>query len=90
MNNIKEIVFETPNSRAPNCVRIIQHNYQNKVYSAGIFHDKTFLALKKRLEFYKIKVRNETNSSVYDDIIKKLHSQKAVTKKLKTKNKKRR
>ncbi len=64
MNNIKEIVFETPSSRSPNFVKIIQNNYQNELYSAGTLDDKTLLALKKRLEFYKIKVR--------DDLIYKL------------------
>jgi hypothetical protein len=64
MNNIKEILFETPSSRSPNFVRIIQNNYQNELYSAGTLDDKTLLALKKRLEFYKIKVQ--------DDLIYKL------------------
>lgn len=64
MNNIKEIVLEVPSPRSPNCVRIIQNNYQNELYSAGTLDDKILLALKKRLEFYKIKVR--------DDLIYKL------------------
>lgn len=64
MNNIKEIVLEVPGTRSPNFVRIIQNDYQNELYSAGTLDDKTLLALKKRLEFYKIKVR--------DDLIYKL------------------
>ncbi len=58
IDDIKEIVFETQ-GKMPNCLRIITKDFRNKLYPAGTLNDKKWLALKNKLESYKIKVRNE-------------------------------
>jgi hypothetical protein len=58
ITDIKEIVFESP-VEMPNCLRVITKDFKNKLYPAGTLRDKTWLALKDKLETYKIKVRNE-------------------------------
>ncbi|MEX6690088.1 hypothetical protein QTN47_21445 [Danxiaibacter flavus] len=58
ISEIKEIVFETQ-GKMPNCLRIITKDFRNKLYPAGTLSDKTWLALKDKLETYHIKVRNE-------------------------------
>jgi len=56
--DIKEIVFETQ-GKMPNYLRIITKDFRNKLYPAGTLSDKNWLALKDKLESYKITVRNE-------------------------------
>ena len=58
LKEIKEIVFET-RYNMPNCLRIITYDFKNKLYPAGTLRDKTWIALKERLESHGIKVRNE-------------------------------
>lgn len=58
ISDVKEVVFETQ-GKLPNSLRVITKNFQNKLYPAGTLSDKTWLALKYKLEKYKIKVRNE-------------------------------
>jgi hypothetical protein len=57
--DIQEIVFETQ-VKKPNCLRIITKDFRNKLYPAGTLRDKTWLALKDKLETYNITVRNES------------------------------
>ena len=56
--DIKEIVFETQ-GKMPNCLRVITKDFRNKLYPAGTLRDQNWLALKDKLETYKVKVRNE-------------------------------
>ena len=56
--DLNEIVFETQ-GKMPNCLRIITKDFRNKLYPAGTLRDKNWLALKDKLESYKITVRNE-------------------------------
>ncbi len=56
--DIKEVVFETQ-GKMPNCLRIITNDFRNKFYPAGTLRDKTWLALKYKLESHSIIVRNE-------------------------------
>lgn len=56
--DIKEVVFETQ-GKMPNCLRVITKDFRNKLYPAGTLRGKTWLALKDKLETYKITVRNE-------------------------------
>lgn len=58
LKDIKEVVFETQ-GKMPNCLRVITKDFKNKLYPAGTLRDKTWLALKDKLESYDIKVRNE-------------------------------
>jgi hypothetical protein len=58
ITDIKEVVFETQ-GKMPNCLRVITKSFKNKLYPAGTLRDKTWLALKDKLESYNIKVRNE-------------------------------
>ncbi|MFD2918604.1 hypothetical protein ACFS6H_02710 [Terrimonas rubra] len=58
ITDIKEIVFETQ-GKMPNCLRVITKDFRNKLYPAGTLRDNTWLALKEKLETYKIRVRNE-------------------------------
>ena len=58
LSDIKEIIFESP-GKAPNSLRIITKDFRNKLYLAGTLSDKTWLALKEKLEAHKIKIRNE-------------------------------
>lgn len=58
LNEIKEIVFETRHNM-PNCLRIITNDFKTKLYPAGTLRDRTWLALKERLESHDISVRNE-------------------------------
>lgn len=58
INDIKEVVFETQ-GKMPNCLRVITKSFKNKLYPAGTLRDKTWFALKDKLESYNIKVRNE-------------------------------
>lgn len=56
--DIKEIVFETQ-GKMPNCLRVITNDFRNKLYPAGTLSNKTWIALKEKLESYQIQVRNE-------------------------------
>ncbi|MCX6180729.1 MAG: hypothetical protein NT150_02210 [Bacteroidetes bacterium] len=58
LENIKEVIFETADKR-PNCLRIITHDYKNKLFLAATLRDKTWLQMKTQLEAKGIKVRNE-------------------------------
>ncbi len=58
LNEIEEIVFEQQGKR-PNSLRVITKNYKSKLYPAGTLSIQTWLDLKKKLETFKIKVRNE-------------------------------
>ncbi len=58
ITEIKEVVFETQ-GKMPNCLRVITKNFKNKLYPAGTLRDKTWLALKDKLESFDITVRNE-------------------------------
>ena len=58
ISDIREIVFETQ-GKMPNCLRIITKDFRNKIYTAGTLRDKNWLALKAKLDGYKIKVSIE-------------------------------
>ena len=58
IKDIKEVVFETQ-GKMPNCLRVITKDFRNKLYPAGTLRDNNWIALKDKLEGYKIKVRNE-------------------------------
>ncbi len=58
LNEIMEVVFETQGN-APNCLKVINKNYKNKLYPAGTLRDKSWLELQDKLELHNIKVRNE-------------------------------
>lgn len=58
VHDIQEIVFETQ-GKMPNCLRVITKDFRNKLYPAGTLRNKTWLALKDKLESHNIKVRNE-------------------------------
>jgi hypothetical protein len=58
LSEIKEIVFET-RGRMPNCLRVITNDFRNKLYLAATLSDKTWFALKDKLENNNITVRNE-------------------------------
>lgn len=57
--DIEEIVFER-RGKMPNCLRVITKDFSNKLYPAGTLNNKTWLALKSKLETYGIIVRNES------------------------------
>lgn len=59
LSEIKEVTFESPGIKSPNCLRIISSDYQSKLYHAGTLQDKTWIQLKKQLEQRNIPVRNE-------------------------------
>ena len=59
LGNIKEVVFECPNSKQANTMRIITRDFRNKTYHAGTLSDKTWLDLKEKLEMKGAVVRNE-------------------------------
>ncbi|QHT71394.1 hypothetical protein GXP67_34420 [Rhodocytophaga rosea] len=56
--DIHEIVFET-RGNLPNCLRMITKDFRTALYPAGTLRDKTWLALKAKLETHNIPVRNE-------------------------------
>jgi hypothetical protein len=56
--DIKEVVFETQ-GQLPNCMRVITNDYRSSLYGAGTLRDKTWLELKRQLEFSGVAVRNE-------------------------------
>lgn len=56
--DIEEIVFERK-GKLPNCLRVITNDFSNNLYPAGTLNNKTWLALKSKLETYGITVRNE-------------------------------
>lgn len=58
LKDVKEIVFETQ-GKQPNCLRVITKDFRNKLYPAGTLRDRTWLALKDKLEQQGIQVRNE-------------------------------
>lgn len=58
LSDIKEIVFEQQ-GKMPNCLRVITNDFKSKLYPAATLRDKTWLALKDRLEHPGVKVRNE-------------------------------
>ena len=58
LGDIKEIVFET-HSKAPISLRLINKNFQTKVYPASTLHDKHWLELMDRLQEKGVVVRNE-------------------------------
>lgn len=58
ISEIEEIVFESQ-GKQPNCLRVIEKNYKNKLYPGGTLRDKKWLELKDNLEKKGVKVRNE-------------------------------
>ncbi|RZJ86412.1 MAG: hypothetical protein EOO20_18355 [Chryseobacterium sp.] len=56
--DISEVVFET-RSKFPNCLRVIDVEFGNKLYPAGTLRDKTWLRLQDKLRAHNIPVRNE-------------------------------
>lgn len=54
----QEIVFETQ-GKMPNNLRVITKDFRTKLFRAGTLTDKTWLALKDRLESKNITVSNE-------------------------------
>ena len=64
MEDIREIVFEQI-GRSPNGLRVITKDFKSRLYFAGTLRDKTWFALKARLEELGVKVRNEALSDLY-------------------------
>jgi hypothetical protein len=58
ITDIKEIIFSTT-GKNPNCLTIITKDFKKGFYPAATLWDKTWLALKDKLEAYSIEVRNE-------------------------------
>lgn len=58
LNNIYEVIIETPYRRSTS-LRIIDNDFNSKIYAADSLSDKTWRALIQEFVFRKIRVRNE-------------------------------
>ncbi|WP_338378958.1 hypothetical protein [uncultured Flavobacterium sp.] len=58
ISNIKEVTFETQ-GKMPNCLRVIEKNFKEKLYPAGTLSDEKWIEFKLKLEKNGVKVRNE-------------------------------
>jgi hypothetical protein len=58
ISNIKEVTFETQ-GKMPNCLRVIENNFKEKLYPAGTLTDGKWIEFKLKLEKNGVKVRNE-------------------------------
>ncbi len=58
LSDIGEVVYETQ-GKMPNCMRVITRDFRQSVFYAATLTDKTWLALKERLETCLVLVRNE-------------------------------
>lgn len=56
--DVKEVVFESLGNQ-PNCLRVITHDFQSKLYPAATLSDQTWLRLQDNLEAKGVVVRNE-------------------------------